>query len=61
VPLNPPPKLVTTGPYAHTRNPMLTGLFVLLFGLGLLLQSIALFCIFTPLFIILNVWEIKAL
>ena len=61
VPLNPPPKLVTTGPYAYTRNPMLTGLFVVLFGLGLLLQSIGLFCIFTPLFIVLNVLEIRVL
>jgi protein-S-isoprenylcysteine O-methyltransferase Ste14 len=32
VPFNPPPQLVTTGPYAYTRNPMLTGVFSLLFG-----------------------------
>jgi len=25
VPSNPPPQLVTTGPYAYTRNPMLKG------------------------------------
>ena len=60
VPFNPPPKLVTTGPYAHVRNPMLTGVFVLLFGLGVLLRSISLVFIFTPLFILLNAWEIKA-
>jgi protein-S-isoprenylcysteine O-methyltransferase Ste14 len=60
VPFNPPPKLVTTGPYAHVRNPMLTGVFVLLFGLGVLLRSISLVSIFTPLFILLNVWEVKA-
>ncbi len=30
VPFNPPPQLVTTGPYAYTRNPMLTGVFSLL-------------------------------
>jgi protein-S-isoprenylcysteine O-methyltransferase Ste14 len=60
VPFNPPPKLVTTGPYAHVRNPMLTGVFVLLFGLGVLLRSISLVSIFTPLFILLNVWELKA-
>ncbi len=34
VPFNPPPRLVTTGPYAYVRNPMLTGVFALLFGLG---------------------------
>jgi protein-S-isoprenylcysteine O-methyltransferase Ste14 len=60
VPFNPPPKLVTTGPYARVRNPMLTGVFVLLFGLGVLLRSISLVSIFTPLFILLNVWELKA-
>ena len=60
VPFNPPPKLVATGPYAHVRNPMLTGVFVLLFGLGVLLRSISLVSIFTPLFILFNVWELKA-
>ena len=60
VPFNPPPKLVTTGPYAHVRNPMLTGVFILLFGLGVLLRSISLVSIFTPLFILFNVWELKA-
>lgn len=60
VPFNPPPKLVTTGPYAYVRNPMLTGVFVLLFGLGVLLRSISLVSIFTPVFILFNVWELKA-
>jgi protein-S-isoprenylcysteine O-methyltransferase Ste14 len=60
VPFNPPPKLVTTGPYAHVRNPMVTGVFVLLFGIGVLLRSISLVSIFTPLFILFNVWELKA-
>ena len=60
VPFNPPPKLVTTGLYARVRNPMLTGVFVLLFGLGVLFRSISLVFIFTPLFILLNVWELKA-
>lgn len=59
VPFNPPPILVTTGPYAHVRNPMLTGLFVLLFGLGVLFRSISFVSIFTPLFILLNVLELK--
>lgn len=59
VPLNPPPVLVTKGPYAYTRNPMLTGLFFFMFGLGIYLQSISLFFIFSPLFVLLNYWEIK--
>ena len=61
VPFNPPPKLVTTGPYTHVRNPMLTGLFILLFGFGALFGSVSLVFLFTPLFILVNVWELKAI
>lgn len=60
VPFNPPPKLVTTGPYAYVRNPMVTGVFVLLLGLGILFNSVSLAFVFTPLFILLNVLELKA-
>ncbi len=59
VPFNPPLELVSAGPYARTRNPMLTGIFALLFGLGAYLWSFSLVFIFTPLFILVNVWEIK--
>lgn len=61
VPFNPPPKLVATGPYAHTRNPMLTGVFILMFGLGILFNSFSLIFIFTPLFILFTVIELKAI
>lgn len=61
VPVNPPPRLVTSGPYAYSRNPMLTGVFTLLFGIGILLESFSLVFIFTPLFIFLNVWELMAI
>ena len=61
VPFIPPPKLVTTGPYAYVRNPMTTGLFIFLLGLGVLLGSFSLVFIFTPLFILLNVLELKAI
>ena len=61
VPFNPPPKLVTAGPYAFVRNPMLTGVFILLFGFGLFFGSVSVIFIFTPLFIIINVWELKAI
>jgi protein-S-isoprenylcysteine O-methyltransferase Ste14 len=60
VPLNPPPKVVATGPYAYVRNPMLTGVFLLLFGFGIWARSIAVAFVFTPLFILLNVLEIRA-
>jgi len=61
VPFNPPPQLVTTGPYAYTRNPMLTGVFSLLFGFGVLFGSASLLVVFTPLFVFINVWELKAI
>ena len=61
VPFNPPPQLVTTGPYAYVRNPMLTGVFALLFGFGVLFGSASLLVVFTPLFILINVWELKAI
>ena len=61
VPFYPPPKLVATGPYAYARNPMLSGVFILLFGLGVLIGSFSFTFIFTPLFIALNVWELKAI
>jgi protein-S-isoprenylcysteine O-methyltransferase Ste14 len=61
VPFNPPPRLVTTGPYAYVRNPMLTGVFALLSGFGILLGSVSLLVVFTPLFIFINVWELKAI
>jgi protein-S-isoprenylcysteine O-methyltransferase Ste14 len=61
VPFNPPPSLVTTGPYAFVRNPMLSGVFALLFGLGISFGSVCVIFVFTPLFILINVWEIKAI
>jgi protein-S-isoprenylcysteine O-methyltransferase Ste14 len=59
VPFNPPPKLVSTGPYRYARNPMLTGVFLFLFGIGLGLNSISLVLIFTPLYVLMNYWELK--
>ncbi|MFB0559456.1 MAG: isoprenylcysteine carboxylmethyltransferase family protein [Dehalococcoidales bacterium] len=61
VPLNPPKKLVTTGLYAYIRNPMLLGWIILLFGLGILLNSISLIFILTPLFILLNILYLKTI
>ena len=59
VPINPPPMLVCTGPYAYSRNPMLTGVFILLFGIGFFLGSFSLIFIFNPLYILANYWELK--
>ena len=61
VPFNPPKKLVTTGLYSRIRNPMLLGWFIMLFALGILLNSISLILIFTPIFILLNILYIKTI
>jgi len=61
VPFNPPPKLVTTGPYSYIRNPMLCGVFILMFGFGIFFRSISLVFIFTPLFILFNFLELKTI
>ena len=61
VPFNPPPEVVDTGPYRYARNPMLTGVFLLLFGLGFFFDSASLVCFFTPLYVLINAWELKAI
>jgi protein-S-isoprenylcysteine O-methyltransferase Ste14 len=59
VPFNPPPTLVCTGPYRYARNPMLTGVFLILFGIGFSLGSMSLVLVFTPLYVLMNYWELK--
>jgi len=59
VPFNPPPKVVDTGPYRYVRNPMLSGVFLFLFGIGFIVNSASLVFFFTPLYMLINVWELK--
>jgi len=59
VPFNPPPKVVKTGPYRYVRNPMLSGVFLFLIGLGFIVNSASLVFFFTPLYVVINVWELK--
>ena len=59
VPFNPPPALVESGPYKYARNPMLTGVFLLLFGIGFAIESLSLVLVFTPLYFFINYWELK--
>lgn len=59
VPLNPPRELVVAGPYAWVRNPMLLAFCLAFVGLGFLLHSVSLVCIWTPAFAALNVIELK--
>lgn len=48
VPFNPPRELVVVGPYAWLRNPMATGVFASLLGVGFLLHSLSMVCVWTP-------------
>lgn len=59
VPINPPQSLIVTGPYAYSRNPMLTGFFILLFGIGVLIKSVFLTFFFAPLFLAVMILELK--
>ncbi|MBN1548891.1 MAG: isoprenylcysteine carboxylmethyltransferase family protein [Syntrophaceae bacterium] len=59
VPVSPPAKLVDTGPYAYVRNPMLSGVFLILFGVAFLIGSPSLLFIFTPAFMGCSILEFK--
>jgi len=59
VPLNPPDELIVSGPYAWVRNPMLTGVFGGLVGLGLLLHSVGIALIWTPAYALVHLAELK--
>jgi protein-S-isoprenylcysteine O-methyltransferase Ste14 len=59
VPMNPPPVLVTDGPYAYSRNPMMTAVFLILAGIGILFGSITLTFIATPVFVFVSLIEFK--
>ena len=59
IPFNPPPRLVVTGPYAYSRNAMLSGAFLMLFGLGILLRSVTMTCVVFPLFVYIMCVELK--
>ena len=59
VPFNPPKELIVVGPYVWMRNPMVTGVFTGLFGVGLLLHSASIVFIWTPLYILAHVVELK--
>lgn len=61
VPFNPPSKLIISGPYKYIRNPMLLGLYIFLLGLGVILGSLSLIFIFTPLFALISVFYLKVI
>ena len=57
--LNSPNKLITTGIYAKSRNPMFFGYTVILIGMGILLRSISILLIFIPAFVVFELIWIK--
>ncbi len=59
VPFNPPTELVIVGPYAWMRNPMVTAVFTALFGIGFILHSTSIVFIWTPLYILAHIVELK--
>jgi protein-S-isoprenylcysteine O-methyltransferase Ste14 len=59
VPLNPPNELIIGGPYARARNPMLTGVFAALFGIGFLLESTGITLLCAPAYVLLHIAELK--
>jgi len=58
VPLNPPQKLITSGLYAYSRNPMLMGIFLVFFGVGVLIGSVSLTFFFSPLLVLFFYFQI---
>jgi len=59
VPVNPPDRLIKSGPYAFARNPMHSGMFILMFGIGIYYGSLLSVLIFTPLYIFIDVLILK--
>jgi protein-S-isoprenylcysteine O-methyltransferase Ste14 len=59
VPFNPPKELIVSGPYLWMRNPMVTGVFMCLFGLGFIMHSMSLALVWTPAYILAHVVELK--
>jgi len=59
VPASPPPRLVDTGPYAYVRNPMLAGVFLILFAVAFLIGSSSLLFVFAPAFVCCSILEFK--
>lgn len=59
VPVDPPEMLITNGPYKFTRNPMHTGLFLVMIASGFFYASLLSLLIFTPVYIILDTLMIK--
>jgi protein-S-isoprenylcysteine O-methyltransferase Ste14 len=60
IPFSPPPKLVTTGLYAHVRNPMFIGGFLVLEGFGVMFGLLSLIFVFAPLLMLFYAFYVNA-
>jgi CTP:molybdopterin cytidylyltransferase MocA/protein-S-isoprenylcysteine O-methyltransferase Ste14 len=64
-PWDPPRKFIATGPYQYVRNPMITGVLLVLLAESLLLRSIPHLCWFAAFFVINSIqipfWEERVL
>lgn len=59
VPTTPPETLITTGLFRYSRNPMHTGVFLLMYGFAFYYSSIFAVLVFIPLYIFFDVRLIK--
>jgi protein-S-isoprenylcysteine O-methyltransferase Ste14 len=59
-PWAPPVKLVVTGPYRYVRNPMISGVLIVLVGEAILFGSVALSICFVLFFIINHIYFIRS-
>jgi protein-S-isoprenylcysteine O-methyltransferase Ste14 len=59
-PWDPPKNLVVSGIYQHTRNPMISGVSMIILGETVVLGSISLFLWFIPFIIINHIYIIKS-
>jgi protein-S-isoprenylcysteine O-methyltransferase Ste14 len=59
VPVHPPEMLITKGPYKYTRNPMHTGLFLIMIASGIYYGSLLSLAVFTPVYILFDTLMIK--
>jgi len=59
VPMNPPRELIVGGPYERVRNPMVSGVFAMLLGLGFMVHSVGIALIWTPAYLLVHWIELK--
>lgn len=59
LPLYPTQKLLTRGPYAYSRNPLIFGSIILLIGVGMFFNSVFFTFVFLPLWVLLQVLYLK--